>query len=112
MARRPAPARRTAVRRGGAVVGVALVAYLYYHPLRAYLDTKRDLQARAVEVRGLEQSKRRLQRELRTQDTAQTLAREARLQLSLVKPGEHLFIVKGIDAWRRAQHAAAEQARK
>ena len=25
---------------------------------------------------------------------------------SLVRPGERLFIVKGIDAWRRAQHSA------
>jgi cell division protein FtsB len=103
MARRPASARRTIVRRVVAVLGVVLVAYLYYHPLRAYFDTKRELAGQAAEVRALEQSKRRLERELRTQDTPQTLAREARLQLSLVKPGEHLFIVKGIDAWRRAQ---------
>jgi hypothetical protein len=29
--------------------------------------------------------------------------REAR-QLGLVKPGERLFIVKGVEAWKRAQH--------
>ena len=40
-------------------------------------------------------------------DTPEALAREAR-RLGYVKPGERLFIVKGIDAWRRAQALKAK----
>jgi len=36
-----------------------------------------------------------------------TLAREARA-LGYVKPGEHLFIVKNIDAWRRRLKASLQ----
>jgi cell division protein DivIC len=110
-ARRAAARRRVAVsrlvlRRALVVAAVVFVAFMYYRPLRTYVDTKRELRARASDVRALRAQKRRLQRQLHTAGTAQELARQARMQLSLVKPGEHLFIVKGIDAWRRAQRAA------
>ena len=104
MAARRVPTRRTNVRRAVLLLAVVLVGYLYYHPLRSYVDTKRELAGRAGEVRSLQAQKRKLERQLRTSGTPQALAREARMQLSLVKPGEQLFIVKGIDAWRRAQH--------
>jgi cell division protein FtsB len=103
MARRRASTRRTNLRRIVLLLGVVLVGYLYYHPLRSYLDTKHELAGRAAEVRSLQAQKRRLERQLRESGTPQALARAARMQLSLVKPGEHLFIVKGIEAWRRAQ---------
>ena len=106
MARRRAPARRTHLRRALLLLGVAFVGFLYYHPLRTYLDTKRQLQARAAEVQSLQQAKRKLERQLHESGTPQALARQARMELSLVKPGEHLYIVKGIDAWRRAQRPA------
>jgi cell division protein FtsB len=106
MARRRASTRRTNLRRSLLLLGVVLVGYLYYHPLRTYFDTKHDLAGRSAEVRSLQSQKRKLERQLRESGTPQALAREARMQLSLVKPGEQLFIVKGIDAWRRAQHPA------
>ena len=106
MARRRASVRRTNLRRAVLLLGVVLVGYLYYHPVRSYLDTKRELTARAGEVQVLQAQKRKLERQLRTSGTPRALAREARMQLSLVRPGEQLFIVKGIDAWRRAQHPA------
>jgi hypothetical protein len=34
--------------------------------------------------------------------TTDSLAREAR-RLGYIRPGEHLFIVKGIQAWKKAQ---------
>jgi hypothetical protein len=43
-----------------------------------------------------------LQRRLTQGDTEEALTREAR-RLWYVKPGERLFIVKGIDAWRRTR---------
>ena len=104
--RRKRPPRSRTLFRWLVLGGVLLVVFLYYRPLRTYVDTKRDLRQRAAEVQSLRAQRRDLERQLRTAGTPQALAREARMQLSLVKPGEHLFIVKGIDAWRRAQRAA------
>jgi cell division protein FtsB len=101
MARRRVSTRRVNVRRAVLVLGVALVGYLYYHPLRTYLDRKHELAVRQAEVAILETQNQRLQRQLKDSTTPEALAREARMQLSLVKPGERLFIVKGIEAWRR-----------
>ena len=82
-----------------AVAALCLVAFLYYRPLRAYVDAKRTMQARSAEVRALEAQKKSLERRLARVGTRDALVRQAR-QLSLVKPGERLFIVKGIPAWR------------
>jgi cell division protein FtsB len=78
------------------------VALLYYQPLRSYVETRDALEQRSAEVESLRAEKRSLQRRLITADTPAALAREARL-LGYVKPGERLYIVKGIDAWRRGQ---------
>lgn len=103
MARRPARIRRVKLRRALVLGALAVVAFLYYRPLRAYVDTNGQLAERQAEVRSLERQKLKLEQELKTAATPESLARAARMQLSLVRPGEHLFIVKGIDAWRRAQ---------
>jgi cell division protein FtsB len=86
-------------------VGVVLfIAFLYSQPLRSYLSTRDALSSRAQEVRSLRAEKRRLERRLTEADTPEALTREAR-RLGYVKPGEQLFIVKGIAAWRRVhQH--------
>jgi cell division protein FtsB len=86
----------------------AFVAFLYYQPLRSYLDTHDALEQRSAEVESLRAEKRSLERRLVEADTPEALAREAR-RLGYVKPGERLFIVKGIDAWRRAQALKAKQ---
>jgi cell division protein FtsB len=99
--RRPSSARRVHLRRVVLLLGVALVGFLYYHPLRSYFDTKRQLGARQAEVAILQHQNQRLERQLKASGTPEALAREARMQLSLVKPGEQLFIVKGIEAWRK-----------
>src|SRR3954454_22859820 len=101
MPRRRPSARRIGVRRALLALGVCFVAYLYYHPLQAYLDRKHELAARQADVQALRAQNERLERQLKTSATPQALARAARLQLSLVKPGEKLYIVKGIEAWRR-----------
>jgi cell division protein FtsB len=80
--------------------GVALLCFLYWKPLHAYLRTKRELQARRAEVRALRAEQSRLQRRIAAVGTSIELVREAR-RLGLVKPGERLFIVKGIPEWRR-----------
>ena len=82
------------------VAAVALVAFFYYRPLRAYLDTRHALHDRRAEVRGLQAQKRRLERRLAVSASPAALEQEAR-RLGLVKPGERLFIVKGIAGWQR-----------
>jgi cell division protein FtsB len=90
------------------VLGVfAFVTFLYYQPLRSYFETRDALSQRKDEVRGLQAEKRSLERRLAEGDTPEALAREAR-RLGFVRPGEQLFIVKGIDAWRKT-HAADDR---
>lgn len=81
---------------------LGLVGFLYYHPLATYLETRATLNARSSEVQGLRAEKVRLESRLEASATLAALAREAR-QMNLVRPGERLFIVKGIPEWRRAQ---------
>jgi cell division protein FtsB len=107
MAKRPpARPRRRAPRssillRRLAVVGLVLIAFLYYRPLRTYLHTRDTLAGRRAQVRGLEAQRRQLQRQVTASTGTAALVLEAR-RLALVKPGERLFIVKGIGAWLRA----------
>jgi cell division protein FtsB len=80
-----------------------LVAFLYWKPAHTYMHTKQQLQARNAEVQTLRVQKARLEKRIVQAATGGQLVREAR-RLGLVKPNERLFIVKGIPAWRRAQH--------
>ena len=93
--RRPPPALRWA-----AVATLAVVALLYYRPVKSYLETRSSLEQRQAEVRELRAKRDELARRLKDADTPEALTRRAR-RLGLVKPGEQLFIVKGIDEWRR-----------
>ena len=86
-----------------------VVAFLYYQPLSSYLETRSALNERAAEVAVLRQERDRLQVRLERSSTIEALAREAR-QLRLVRPGERLFIVKGVKEWRRAQAKAKAEA--
>jgi cell division protein FtsB len=51
-------------------------------------------------VRSLRAEKEQLERRIAQAGTTDQLVREAR-RLGLVKPGERLFIVKGIPTWRK-----------
>ena len=82
-----------------------LVAFLYYRPVRTYFETRGALDRRAAEVHALRAQKRALERQLAATTSTAALAREAR-RLGFVKPGEHLYIVKGIAAWARRQRAS------
>jgi len=83
-------------------LGVAiLLALLYYRPVKAYVDTRHTVKERTAEVQALSTRKRQLEDRLAEIQSGKTLVRGAR-RLGLVKPGERLFIVRGIPAWRRA----------
>jgi hypothetical protein len=88
-------------------LGVAvLLGLLYYRPVRTYVNTRDTLDARTAEVHALADRKRQLERRLAEVGQGASLVRGAR-RLGLVKPGEHLFIVQGIQQWRRS-HARAK----
>ncbi|MEP7225421.1 MAG: septum formation initiator family protein [Actinomycetota bacterium] len=103
--RRRLPRGRFLLRWLGVAV-IAFVAFLYSQPLRSYLSTRDALAGRSHEVQLLRVQKQRLERRLADSDTPEAVTREAR-RLGYVKPGEHLFIVKGIAAWRRLHEQAA-----
>jgi cell division protein FtsB len=79
---------------------LVVVALLYYRPVKSYLETRSSLQQRQAEVQELRAKRDDLARRLEDADTPEALARRAR-KLGLVKPGEQLFIVKGIEEWKR-----------
>jgi cell division protein FtsB len=86
-------------------IGVlALVAFLYWKPIHSYQSVHAQLTQRSAEVRALQSRNAALQAALASVDSGPTLLREAR-RLGFVLPGERLFIVKGIDAWRQSRHA-------
>jgi cell division protein FtsB len=91
----------TLARRWIAVAAVVLIGYAYYHPLRSWLETRHELSSRKSEVAQLAAEKRSLLERVQASATADSLAREAR-RLGYIRPGEHLFIVKGIQAWKNA----------
>ena len=77
------------------LAAAGFVAFLYYQPLSSYLETRAALNTRAAEVQLLRQERTRLQARLEHAATVEALSREAR-RMSLVRPGERLFIVKGV----------------
>ena len=83
-----------------AIAAAVLVAFLYWKPTHSYMRTKREVQARHAEVASLQAEKARLEKKIALASTKAELIRQGRL-LGLVRPGERLFIVRGIPAWRR-----------
>ena len=100
-ARSRRPPVATLARRWLAVALILMIGYAYYHPLRSWLETRNELHSRGAEVGQLAAEKRELQQRVQASARLDSLARQAR-QLGYVRPGEHLFIVKGIKAWQKA----------
>jgi cell division protein FtsB len=92
-----------------AAAALIAIALLYYKPVRTYLETRDALSGRAGEVARLRAERAGLERRLAVSTSDEALTREAR-RLGLVKPGERLFIVKGIPGWRK--HASTLAARE
>jgi len=83
------------------IVLVAVAVFLYARPLSNYVETRSDLAERERSVVSLRKEKARLTQQLARTTDLGALARQAR-GIGYVRPGEQLFIVKGIDAWRKA----------
>ena len=109
MARRASrrPPATTIARRWLAVFLIGLIGYAYYHPLRSWLATRQELSSRRAEVDRLSAQKRELTQRLQFSASTDALSHEAR-RLGYIRPGEHLFIVKGIQAWLRAHTITAD----
>jgi hypothetical protein len=99
-------ARSVLVRRWFAVGALVLVALLYYRPLKAYVDARGELGRHDAVVQKLQVDKARLEHRLHGSTSLAILAREARA-LGYVRPGERLYIVKGIPQWRHQLRRAA-----
>jgi cell division protein FtsB len=89
------PARSRILLRWLALGLIVLVGLLYVRPFQRYLETRSALRERQAEVRSLREEHRRLERTVEVSTSQEALLAEAR-KLGFVKPGERLFIVKGI----------------
>ena len=98
---------RMTLRRWLAVGALVLVALLYYRPLTAYVHARGQLGQRQAVVRRLEHEKQSLERALGSSTSVATVAAEARAR-GYVRKGEHLFIVKNIDVWRKRLRASLQ----
>ena len=93
----PRPAR--ALRWIGLVVLLA-VAVGYVQPLRAYRDATADVAAQqGARSTRIARTNATLEQRIEETETPEFVEREAR-KLGLVKPGERLFIVTGVDEWK------------
>jgi cell division protein FtsB len=102
MVRRRRPSlSRLALRWLGLAV-VLVIALGYVQPLRAYLDAREEVAVRQADIAVLDGERQRLERRLEFTGTDAFIEREAR-RLGLVRPGERLFIVKGVESAKKAQ---------
>jgi len=85
-----------------AIVGLAV--YLYYRPIASYVETKHELAARRAEVESLRSTRIELERRLANTSSPTSIEREAR-RIGYVRPGEQLFVVRGISGWRARESA-------
>lgn len=83
------------------------VAVAYVQPLRAYHEARAEVSKRRAEIAVLEREATALAERARRADDDAFIEREAR-RLGLVRPGERLFIVKGIERWRPPRQAPDE----
>jgi cell division protein FtsB len=98
------PRKRLPMLRWLALGTLAVVALLYYRPVKSYMETRSSVDQSQAEVRDLRARRDQLARRLADADTPEALERRAR-KLGLVRPGEQLFIIKGIPEWRRRAKA-------
>jgi cell division protein FtsB len=85
-------------------LGVLLLvaSYFYYQPLASYVETRNQLATARAEVETLRIAKSSLEDRLQSTSSLEATKREAR-RIGYVLPGEQLFVIKGIPAWRKAK---------
>jgi cell division protein FtsB len=101
MPRRRRPSRSSIALRWLGVAALVAIALSYVHPLRSYEAARARVQERQAELAALERENARLTHRLALAGEDSFVEREAR-RLGLVRPGERLFIVKGVEDLRKA----------
>ena len=91
--------QRSSARRFVVLTIAVLVALLYAGPLRSYYDKRELVRSEHTRVAVLRSQHDALQRQLKRAATTEAVERAARC-LFYVKPGERLYIVKGIHGGR------------
>ena len=96
------PARpRPALLLGLAVL--CAISFAYVQPIRAYMEAEADVSKRRVQRAALLRQQSTLRHRLELVETESFVEREAR-RIGLVRPGERLYIVKGVQKWKKAHH--------
>ena len=90
--------RPAVVLRWLAVAVVCAIAVAYVQPVRAYLSARDEVAKRELRKHALLRRQAELRHALERTGTDDFVVREAR-RLGLVRPGERLFIVSGIEQW-------------
>jgi cell division protein FtsB len=96
MARRRPSRSKLALRWAGAAV-LVLIGLSYIHPLTSYRHAQSEVAKRKAAIAALERQNSELTRRLTLAGKSDFVVREAR-RLGLVRPGEHLFIVNGVES--------------
>lgn len=81
------------------LVGVALA---YVQPIRSLQATKAEVASQQAELERLTERRDVLRQRLAASESDVFVEREAR-KLGLVKRGEQLFVIQGIEAWKAAR---------
>jgi hypothetical protein len=79
---------------------VCTVAVAYVQPIRAYIDARDEVTKRQAEKSVVVRRQAVLRDLLAETGTQAFVEREAR-RLGLVRPGERLFVVRGVEGWDR-----------
>lgn len=83
------------------MVVICAIAAAYVQPVRAYLDARTEVTVAKAERARLAERRATLERRVAYAASDAFVVREAR-RIGLVAPGETLYIVKGLERWRRA----------
>ena len=98
MARRR-PSRSKLALRWAALAVLVLIGLAYVHPLTSYRHAQAEVAQRRSAIATLERTNADLAMQLTNASKTEFVVREAR-RLGIVRPGEHLFIVKGVGTSR------------
>lgn len=80
---------------------VCAIAVAYVQPISAYRAARSEVATERAEKDALLRRQGALRHRLELAGSDVFLEREAR-RLGLVRPGERLYIVKGVEKWKRA----------
>jgi hypothetical protein len=89
---------------------ICAIAVGYVQPIRAYMEAEEQVGAKRAERASLLRQQARLRARLELAGSEAFVLREAR-RIQLVRRGETLYVVNGVQRWKReaAERAAAKR---